>query len=380
MKLKQLGVALALGALVGSAHAQLKIGTVASATGVVSAIGIPQRNTAMMLPEKIGDFTVEYIHFDDASEPNNTVTSVQKLINEQQVDAIIGPTGSPHTLAILDIVGEAGTPLLAPVGSISAVLPMDEKRKWVFKTTQNDGLVADKLLQHMKDQGVTKLAFIGTADAYGETWYGVITERLDDMGIELVANERFKRPDTSATGQILKMMSAQPDAVLIAAPGGPSVMPQVGLYDRDYEGIVYQTHGAALNDFLRLGGEAVENTILGGSLMLAPDQVSDDNPSKAVALEYMENYKERYGSMPATFGGNVYDAALLLEATVPEAAKTAQPGTKEFRKALRDALENVSELVGTQGIYNMTPEDHSGFDERGVELITVKDGNWVILN
>ena len=200
------------------------------------------------------------------------------------------------------------------------------------------------------------------------------------MGIELVANERFKRPDTSATGQILKMMSAQPDAVLIAAPGGPSVMPQVGLYDRDYEGIVYQTHGAALNDFLRLGGEAVENTILGGSLMLAPDQVSDDNPSKAVALEYMENYKERYGSMPATFGGNVYDAALLLEATVPEAAKTAQPGTKEFRKALRDALENVSELVGTQGIYNMTPEDHSGFDERGVELITVKDGNWVILN
>src|SRR5699024_8164087 len=132
-------------------------------TGVISAIGIPQRNTAMMLPEKIGDFSVEYIHFDDASEPNNTVTSVQKLINELQVDAIIGPTGSPHTLALLDLVSESGTPLLAPVGSTSAVMPMDEKRKWVFKTTQNDGLVADKLLQHMKDQGVTKLAFIGTA-------------------------------------------------------------------------------------------------------------------------------------------------------------------------------------------------------------------------
>lgn len=364
---------------VSTAVAQVKIGTIASSTGPVSAIGIPQRNTAMMLPTQIGDLSIEYIHLDDASEPNNTVTSVNKLLTEERVDAIIGPSGAPHALALIDLISEAQTPLLAPVGSISVVLPMDEKRKWVFKTTQNDGLVADKLLQHMQDNGVKTLAFIGTADAYGETWYGVINERLAEKGIELVANERFKRPDTSVTGQVLKMISAKPDAVLIAAPGGPSVLPQATLFDRNYEGTIYQTHGAAMNDFLRLGGKAVENTILGGSLMLVPDEISDENPSKAVALDYMNEYNQRYGQMPATFGGNVYDAALLLVEAIPVAAEVAEPGTVEFRQALRTALENVKELPGTQGIYNMTPEDHSGFDERGVELLTVKNGAWTLV-
>lgn len=362
-----------------SVFAQVKIGTIASSTGMVSAIGIPQRNTAMMLPTKIGDLTIEYIHLDDASEPNNTVTSVKKLLTEEQVDAIIGPSGAPHALALIDLISEAKTPLLAPVGSISVVLPMDEKRKWVFKTTQNDGLVADKLLQHMQDNGVKTLAFIGTADAYGETWYGVLNERLAAKGITLVANERFKRPDTSVIGQVVKMMVAKPDAVLIAAPGGPSVLPQATLFDRHYEGTIYQTHGAAMNDFLRLGGQAVENTILGGSLMLVPTEIPDDNPSKAIALDYMNNYNERYGHMPATFGGNVYDASLLLMEALPVAVTSAKPGTVEFREALRTALENIKELPGTQGIYNMTPEDHSGFDERGVELLTVKNGAWTLV-
>lgn len=378
MKVKKLSLALTaiLASMSFGAQAQVKIGTVASSTGVVSAIGIPQRNTAMMLPTQIGDLTVEYIHLDDASEPNNTVTSVKKLLSEEKVDAIIGPSGAPHALALIDIVSEAQTPLIAPVGSISVVLPMDEKRKWVFKPTQNDGLVADKLFEHMKKNGVKTLAFIGTADAYGETWFNVMSERLEPWGISLVANERFNRPDTSATGQVLKMISAKPDAVLIAAPGGPAVMPQIGLKERRYEGIIYQTHGAALNDFIRLGGKAVEDTILGGSLMLVPDQISDDNPSKAIALNYMNAYKERYGAMPATFGGNIYDAWILLEAAIPVAAQSAKPGTVEFRQALRDALEGIKELPGTQGIYNMSAEDHSGFDERGVELLTIKQGEW----
>lgn len=374
-----LGAALVAAGTTTLTHAQVKIGTIASSTGTVSAIGIPQRNTAMMLPEKVGDLTIEYIHLDDASEPNNTVTSVNKLITEEKVDAIVGPSGAPHAMALLDLVSEAETPLLAPVGSITVVLPMDEKRKWVFKPTQNDSLVADKLMQHMQDHGVKTLAFIGTADTYGDTWYGVMEERLEEKGITLVANERYKRPDTSVTGQILKIMAANPDAVLIGAPGSPAVLPQSTLFDRNYEGTVYQTHGAAMNDFLRLGGEAVEGTIMGGSLMLVPDDISDENPSKAVALEYMQEYKNRYGEVPATFGGNVYDAGLLLQEALPVAAQAAQPGTVEFRRALREALENIKELPGTQGIYNMTPEDHSGFDERGVELITIQNGEWALV-
>lgn len=366
-------------ALSTAASAQVKIGTIASSTGTVSAIGIPQRNTAMMLPEQVGDISIEYIHFDDASEPNNTVTSVKKLITEEQVDAIIGPSGAPHAMALLDLVSEAQTPLLAPVGSITVIYPMDEKRKWVFKPTQNDSIVADKLMQHMQDNGVKTLAFIGTADTYGETWFGVMNERLEEKGLTLVANERYNRPDTSVMGQILKIISANPDAVLIGSPGSPAVLPHSTLFERNYGGTIYQTHGAAMNDFLRLGGEAVEGTIMGGSLMLVPDEISDDNPAKAVALEYMNSYQERYGSVPATFGGNVYDAGLLLTAAIPVAAEVAEPGTVEFRQALRDALEGIKELVGTQGIYNMTPDDHSGFDERGVELITIKNGEWALV-
>lgn len=382
MKHKKIAVALVLGVFgtLGSVSAQVKIGTVASATGPVASVGIPQRNTVPLLPTKIGDLTIQYISLDDASEPNNTVTAVRKLITEEKVDAIIGPTGSPNAMAILDIVSEEKVPLLAPVGTIAIVLPMDEKRHWVFKTTQNDGLVADKLIQHMVDKGVKTLAFIGTSDTYGETWHGVVKDRLDQAGIKIVANERFKRPDTSVTGQTLKIFAAKPDAVLVAAPGGPAVLPQAALHDLKYKGTIYQTHGAALNDFLRLGGDKVENTILGGSLMLVTAEIEDSNPSKSIAQSYIQAYEKLHAHTPATFGGNVYDAGLLLKEALPKAAAQAKPGTEAFRIALRDALEQIKELPGTQGVYNMTADDHSGFDERGVELLTVKNRQWTLVN
>ncbi len=377
---KKWALTLVLGALGGlvSVQAQVKIGTVSSATGPVASVGIPQRNTVPLLPKQIGDLTIEYISFDDSSDPNNTVTSVRKLITEQKVDAIIGPTGSSNAMAVIDVISEAKTPLLAPVGTIAIVVPMDDKRRWVFKTTQNDGLVADKLIKHMVDHGVKTLGFIGTSDTYGDTWDKVVKERADAAGIKIVANERFKRPDTTVTGQALRIFSTKPDAVLVAAPGGPAVLPQGALYDLNYTGIIYQTHGAALNDFLRLGGKKVENTILGGSLMLVPDEIDDANPSKAVAKDYIAAYEKLNGHKPATFGGNVYDAGLLLQEAIPKAAAKAKPGTEEFRVALRDELEQIKELAGTQGIYNMSAEDHSGFDERGVELLTVKDGQWTL--
>jgi len=374
-----LTVGIAMAATGAAAQAQIKIGVISSNTGPVALIGIPQKNTVPLLKKEIGGQKVEYIAYDDASDPSVTVTLVKKLITEDKVDAIIGPSSSPNAMAALDFVAEAKMPLLAPVGTIAIVLPMDDKRKWVFKTTQNDGLVADKLVAHMVKSGVKTLGFVGTGDTFGETWYGVMQDKLKGTGIEIVANERFKRPDTSVTGQALRVLAAKPDAVLIAAPGGPAVLPHATLKDMNYKGTFYQTHGAALNEFLKLGGAKVEDAIVAGSVMLVPDQAPDSNPAKKVALEYINAYKDLHGSEPATFGGNMYDAGLLLEQAIPEALKTAKPGTEEFRVALRDALEKVKDLPGTQGIYNMTPEDHSGFDERGVELLTVKDGAWQLI-
>ncbi|MCK0511673.1 ABC transporter substrate-binding protein [Aromatoleum buckelii] len=359
-------------------HAQVRIGVVSSATGPTALVGIPQKNTVALLPAKIGDLTVEYIALDDASDPTASVTAVKKLISEQNVDAIIGPSGSPNAMGVIQFIAEAGVPLLAPVGTAAVVTPMDDKKKWVFKTTQNDDIIAKALMEHMVKSGVKTVGFIGVGDPYGENWHKVFSALAAANGIQIIANERFQRQDASVTGQSLKILGANPDAVLVAAAGGPAVLPQTTLRDQGYTGRIYQTHGAALPDFLKLGGKKVEGTILAASLMLVLPEIADSNPSKKVATEYIAAYEKAYGSRPATFGANVYDAGLLLQQAIPLAAKTAKPGTKEFRAALRDNLERTSELIGTQGVYNMTKDDHSGFDERGRVLIAVKDGGWTL--
>ena len=286
MQLRSKLLALAAGlAFAASAQADIKIGVISSATGPVSLIGIPQKNTVALMPTEIAGEKVEYVTFDDASDPSNTVTLVKKLISEENIDALVGPSSSPSAMAILDFIAEAKVPTLAPVGTIAVVVPMDDKRRWVFKTTQNDGLVAEKLFKHMQETGKKTIGFIGTGDTFGETWYKVAQDYADKYGVEIVANERFKRPDTSVTGQALKVLSAKPDAVLIAAPGGPAVLPQATLADMGYKGTIYQTHGAALKEFIKLGGKKVEGTILGGSLMLAPEDAPDSNPAKKVELE-----------------------------------------------------------------------------------------------
>ena len=380
MKFKHLAVSLLIGALfAGTSHAQVKIGVVSSSTGPIAMVGIPQKNTVPLMPTKAGGQSIRYIPLDDGSDPTASVVAIKKLISEENVDAIIGPSGSPNAMGAIQFIAEAGVPLLAPVGTAAVVLPMNEQKKWVFKTTQNDGLIASALLEHMAKTGVKTVGFIGTADPYGENWGKVFAEGAAKKGIRIVADERFQRQDTSVTAQALKVIAARPDAVLIAAPGSPAVLPQLALVDRGYKGKFYQTHGAALPDFLKLGGKKVEGTILAASLMLVLDQVPDSHPSKKIAKGYMAAYEKTYGATPATFGGNMFDAGLLLEKAIPLALAKGKPGTPEFRSALRDALEQTRELAATQGVYNMTPADHSGFDDRGRELITVSNGTWTLL-
>jgi len=372
-------IALAIALVWAPVCAQLKIGVIASSTGATAVVGIPQKNSAALLPKKIGDFTVEYLVFDDASDATQSVILVKKLLAEHRIDALIGPSGSPNSVSVVPFVAEAGTPMLAPVGATAVVLPMDDKKRWVFKTTQNDGLISEALVGHMVKAGVKTVGIIGFNDPYGDNWYAVFSAQAQQAGIKVVASEKFLRTDASVTGQVAKLIAAKPDAVLVAAAGGPTVLPHVTLVDAGYKGRIYQTHGAATPDFLRLGGAKVEGTVLAASLMLVLPEMPDSIPSKAVALEYINAYEKMYGTKPATFGANVYDAGLLLMRAVPEAAKRGKPGTPEFRAALRDALESTRELVGTQGVYNMSPADHSGFDERGRVLITVKDGSWRLL-
>lgn len=363
----------------GAAYAQIKIGVVSSTSGPVALVGIPQKNTVALLPKEVAGQKIEYFALDDASDPTSSVAAFKKLINEEKVDALIGPSGSPSAMGVIQFAAEAGVPMLAPVGTAAVVLPMNDQKKWVFKTTQNDDLIANALVEHMKATGIKSVGLIGTADSYGENWAKVMTVLLQAANIKLVSSESFQRRDTSLTAQSLKTLSTRPDAVLIAAPGSAAVLPQTTLFDQGYKGKVYQTHGAALDEFLKLGGKKVEGTILAASGMLVLDEMPASNPSKAIASKYVADYEKLYGIKPATFGANVYDAGLLLQAAIPLALKKGKPGTPEFRSALRDQLEQTKELAATQGVYNMTAADHSGFDKRGRELITVKNGQWALL-
>jgi branched-chain amino acid transport system substrate-binding protein len=376
---KALSTLLLSAACASVAQADVKIGVITSSTGPIALVGLPQKNSVPLLPREAGGQAISYIDLDDGSDPTATVKALKKLISEDNVDAIIGPSGSPNAMGVIQFVAEAGVPLLAPVGTAAVVLPMTDDKKWVFKTTQNDDLIAKALFEHMSKKGVKTLGLIGTADPYGENWAKVTAALAAEHNIKIVANERFQRQDTSVTGQSLKILASRPDAVLVAAPGSSAVMPQTTLFDQGYRGQMYQTHGAALQDFLKLGGKKVEGTILAASLMLVLDEVPDSNPSKKVASDYIAAYEKLNGSKPATFGANTFDAGLLLQAAIPVAAAKAKPGTPEFRKALRDALEQTHELAATQGVYNMSAADHSGFDERGRELIQVKNGTWALL-
>ena len=373
-------VALVLAAVLAApAAAQVRIGLMVSATGPTAAIGVPQKNTGDILPRRVGDLTIEYIQLEDGADSTRALQNAKKLIGEHNVDALIGPSTTPAALAMLDTIAEGKVPLLATVGSSNVVEPLDAKRRWVFKTTQNDDLIASALIRHMKKNGVQTLGFIGFNDPYGENWFRVLAPMAEKDGIRIVASERFARTDASVTGQSLKLIAAKPDAMFIAAVGGPAVLPQATLRDQGWKGPIYQTHAVATNDFITLGKDKVEGTVLAAGPMLVLDDVADTNPTKKVALAYIDAYEKKFGAKPATFGANVWDGWLLLERAIPVAARTAKPGTEAFRAALRDALEASREVVGTQGVFTMSAQNHNGMDERARVPVVVRDGRFRLL-
>lgn len=377
MKIRSLVVSLGLATVAVQAYADINIGVSVSATGPAASLGIPEKNTFALMPTTIAGQKINYIILDDASDTTKAVTNTKKLISEDKVDAVIGSTITPNSLAMIDIVAEAETPMIAMAASARIIDPMDAKRRWVFKTPQNDAQMAVAITGHMSKAGVKTAAFIGFSDAYGEGWWNEFSKIAEARHIKIVANERYNRSDTSVTGQVLKLIAANPDAVLIAGSGTPAALPQVALKERGYKGTIYQTHGVANNDFLRVGGKDVEGTWLPAGPVLVVSQLPDSNPLKKSALTYVQKYEAAHGAgSVSTFGAHAWDAGLLLANAIPAALKKGSPGTKEFRLALRDALETTKELAGAHGVFNMSANDHLGFDQRASVMVQIKDGKW----
>lgn len=374
MKKQLLVGALVIALTSAVARADITVGVSVSATGPAASLGIPEKNTVSLLPTTIAGEKVRYIVLDDATDPTTAVKNARRFVAEDKVDVMIGSTTTPTSMAMAEIAAESKTPLIVK----APLAPLDPARlAWVFQTPQNIGIMASAIADHMAAHGVKSMGFIGYADAYGEVWLKAMQPALEKKGIRLVAAERYQRNDTSVTGQALKIIAANPDAVLVAGSGTPAVLPQATLIERGYKGKFYQTHGIANNDFLRVGGKNVEGTVFPVGPMLVAEQLPDTHPSKKPALDYIKLYEGAHGAgSRSTFGAHAYDAFLLLQNAAGQALKKAKPGSVEFRQALRDALESTKELPAAHGVFTMSPTDHNGFDGRSRVMVRIEGGTW----
>src|SRR5690606_12725849 len=357
---------------------EVSVGVVVSTTGSGAVLGIPYRNVFEILPKEIAGKPAKYIVLDDASDVTTGVRNAKKLIEENKVDVLVGSNSVPITRALMQTAVEYKAPLLA----LGPVELNGQEHPWTFGVPQPMPLMISAVLEHMKQNGVKRLGFIGFADAWGDAVYKALQTQTVIPDLEITNDERYQRNDVSLTTQALKVMANKPDAVMVGASGAPGALPHIALNERGYKRTVYNGHGSVSGDFIRIGGAHAEGTVAPTGPFLFAEQLPDSNPVKPVATKYLAMYDEAYGvSARSPFAGYAFDAYLLLQAAVPSALKTATPGTPEFRQALRDALENdVKGVVGTHGVYTMTPEDHNGLDHWARVLVEVKDGKWVLMD
>lgn len=378
MRIRNLLVAL-LGAscLVGVANAEVKIGVMYSATGPGASVGMPQQRLIPALPENLGGERVRYMSLDDASDTTTAAKNARKLTAENSIDVLLGPSLTTSSLAVLDVIAESGTPMISLAAGAAIVEPLDAKRHWAFKTPQSDAMMAALIVQHMVSAGSKRVGFIGLSDAYGEGWWREFSKLAETYKLDIVASERYARADTSVTGQILKLLTSKPDTIFVAAFGTPAALPQTTLVERGFKGNIYQTHGIANNDFLRIGGKSVEGTFVPASPVLVAEQLPAGHPARKPGMEFVSKYEALSGAgTRSPFAAYLWDAVLILDKAILLALKTAKPGTPEFRKALRDAIESTKDVFGSNGVYNMSKGDHIGLDQRARVMVQIRDGKW----
>ena len=367
--------ALSLG-IAASASAQdtVNIGISVSATGPAASLGVPERNTFELLPDTVGGLPAKYIILDDATDPSLAGRNARKLISNDQVDVIIGSSTTPTSLAIAQVAEELKVPQLG-------LAPFDTAaNKWVFSVPQSYGVMYRAIFEEMKKRDIKKIAYIGFSDAQGEAGHREVSALATEFNIPLVANERYGRQDQSVTSQAVRINQQKPDAVLFGASGTGAALPMHALRKLGYEGLFFQNHGVANNDFLRVAGQAGEGMICPTGLVLVADQLDDQNPSKKVALEYVKLYEGKYGAGTLNpFGAYAYDAYLLLDHVISKAGTNAKPGTQEFRDSIRAGLEQVKDLPLTHGSSTMSASNHASLGSDAVVLIEIDQGKWKLL-
>src|SRR4030088_2861785 len=353
---------------------EITIGISISTTGPAAALGIPERNALEFVPKEIGGVPLKVIVLDDGGDPTNATTNARRFVTESKADIIMGSSITPPTIAVSNIANEAGVPHIG----LSPFPISPERAKWSVSMPQPIPIMGKVIYEHMKANNVKTVGYIGYSDSYGDLWANDFKAEAVPMGMTMIDEERFARPDTSVAGQVLKLVAANPDAVLVGASRPAAALPQSTLRERGYKGLIYQTHGAASMDFIRIAGKAAEGVLMASGPVMDPEDQPDEAATKKPGLALNSAYEGKYGpNSRSQFAGHSYDAFEILKRVIPVALKTAKPGTPEFREAIRQALLSEKEIVASQGVYNWTETDRSGPDDRSRILLTVKDGKYV---
>ncbi|MBI4637714.1 MAG: ABC transporter substrate-binding protein [Candidatus Rokubacteria bacterium] len=354
-----------------------KIGAIFSITGPGSSLGIPERDTALMLETEINGRgglrgpdgrmrPLKIVIYDDASDETKAVLAAKKLIDEDQVTAIVGTTLSGTSLAILDAVQKAEVPMVSCAAAAKIVEPAAE-RKWVFKTPQSDALIVGALADYLRAQGLTRVGWLNVDYAFGQLGWLAFEKAAQKAGLTIVANEKFGQKDVDMTAQLTRVKTANPQAVVIW-----SIPPSASVATKNYADLgirapLLQSHGVGNKRYIELAGPASNNVVFPAGKLLVAEQLADNDPQKPVLLAYARDFEAKYGPRN-TFGGHAWDAIQLV------ARAMEKSGTD--RAKVRTAIESTRNFVGITGVFDFSPSEHNGLDRRAVTMIQIVDGQW----
>ncbi|WP_295523627.1 ABC transporter substrate-binding protein [uncultured Pseudacidovorax sp.] len=382
-KLMSLGRgALAAGALAAAAiaaqAADLKVGLSVSLSGPNSSLGVPYAKgmqAALAYKGEIAGRKVQLIVLDDGSDPTTAGRNARKLVEEDKVDVLMGTSGVPAAIAMAQVGRDAKVPMIG----LTPILLNPADNAWVMTVAQPTQLMIDAVVQRMKKDGVRTVGYIGFSDAWGDLVFTALNQAAKEAGIQVLGNERYARSDQSVTGQVLKLLAMRPDAVMTGGAGTPGALPFLALADRGFKGKVYGQHGLINPDFVRVVGAAGQGALMPTGPVIVAEQLPADHPTRKMGLAFRDIY-QKVNNAPTSdaFSAYSFDGWLVFADAAQRvlAAGKGEPGTPEFRAALRDAIFSTREVVGTHGVYNFKPGDLYGVDERARVIVTLDKGQW----
>ncbi|KUJ83202.1 branched-chain amino acid ABC transporter substrate-binding protein [Ruegeria marisrubri] len=357
----------------------IKVGFITALSGPIASQGIPTAKgiaAGQHAFPTAGGHNIEVIQLDDASDPSQSIRNGRKLIESDNVDVLVGTSGVPGAMALASLSREAQVPYI----SYTPLFLSGKDAEWAVTTAQPADLMLNAVVDDMANAGIKSVGYIGFSDSWGDLAFGMLNAAAEKNGMEIISDERYARSDTSVTGQVLRIVSGAPEAVIGGTAGTPGALPYLALSDRGFTGAIYGTHGIINPDFVRVAGPAANGLRAPTGPIVVAEQLPDSHPSKAVAQTFKDAYRAVYGEddEPDAFSAYAFDVWRIIADAAERVPADIEPGTPDFRTALRDAIFATNELPVTHGVLNFTEGSPYGADTRSVVMVELQDGKWML--